>query len=117
MKGKIMNSIQNYDMQQNIAFQGVKLDKAKTIAKNQAYHLFLQGGVLGTFEAIHPSTNILQFIVRKIGLDLGELLGHKINSYQATKKGIKSEAFSINKHGLNIFAYINALKNQVKKIF
>jgi len=104
-----LNFQSNVAMPQNsVAFKGNVMQKCKTIAKNQAGHIITQGVCWAGLEAIRPSTSLMDVIIRKLCIDFGEVVGHKFGSKTAT---------TVNNAGLNIFSYINLLKNQAKKLF
>ena len=74
----------------------------KLITKN-IIHIIYQGSMLGILEALAPSHNVLSFMISKCTIDLGEVIGKKIS-----KDDIK-----IKHNPLNIFSYLNYIKNKV----
>ena len=103
-----LNIQSNAAMPQNqMAFKSNVMQKCKTIAKNQEGHIITQGLTWAGLEAIFPSTNLMEVISRKLCIDLGEVIAHKLHRTPTT----------VSNAGLNIFSYINLLKTQVKNLF
>ena len=92
-----MNSIQSVNPN-TINFQGKYMQKAKSVARKQAAHLFVQSSSWCILETISPSVNITDLLLKKICIDLGEYISKKLPVKGQTPFDLKHNIF-------NIFSY------------